>query len=643
MKTQTPVIRISVTEGEGGATRDETFNQKTIRIGKAGQAHLRLNDRNVSRQHAVIEVLDSGDIRLTDLESTNGTLLNGQRVSQAVLRPGDEIQVGATKMVLNFDADFGTKTASEAFYAPPVVKDEAADTDHSALEIVTLWNEEVVAVSHFPDGAQVTAGDKPGSQVFLPSEDLGSDQMMLVTSEGGRFCVDMSSPGVSGDCLIDGKVVPIGELERRGKFLPGKKLPMDVNTRLRAKFGAFTLMISVSHLPKPLKTRLGQRFNLHDQLYTIVSLILHLLFLILITLIPEEQLKATRDPYERRSQAYKMIQVVELEKIAKQEADRKAAEEEMRKRQKEKAKAEERKLSAEEIKRAASLPAEKGSGGGGGGPRTGGGGGGGGGGGSGLGSKLSSDEARARNSAIVDTAMTRLLGQQTDLMNELMDGGGSPGRGGVGGGSGIRVIGSQGGGGGDGMGLAASGLDAFGGSLGGGGGGGFRGTPLGGGGGRGGRGGGGGGGSAGSDEFGPADLKGLTGLEKGPTGGEGSPKVKFKESAGGAPVVYAGTYSVSGELDKDTVRRYIQTKMDQIRWCYQQEVQKNPDLAGQIVLSWVIAPTGKVIGVKISSSSMGNASVESCIASRISTWQFPSPRGGGTVRVNYPFIFRVTK
>ena len=108
-------------------------------------------------------------------------------------------------------------------------------------------------------------------------------------------------------------------------------------------------------------------------------------------------------------------------------------------------------------------------------------------------------------------------------------------------------------------------------------------------------------------------------------------------------MVYSAPYSVTGELDKATVRRYIQSKMNQIRWCYQQEVQRNPNVAGQVVYKWVITPTGKVIGVKVASSSLKSPAVEKCIASRIATWRFPSPRGGGTVKVTYPFIFRVTK
>ena len=37
---------------------------------------------------------------------------------------------------------------------------------------------------------------------------------------------------------------------------------------------------------------------------------------------------------------------------------------------------------------------------------------------------------------------------------------------------------------------------------------------------------------------------------------------------------------------------------------------------------------------------MKNANVENCLASRIKTWVFPKPKGGGIVIVNYPFVFK---
>lgn len=101
--------------------------------------------------------------------------------------------------------------------------------------------------------------------------------------------------------------------------------------------------------------------------------------------------------------------------------------------------------------------------------------------------------------------------------------------------------------------------------------------------------------------------------------------------------------SVEEEQYTQEVERYIQSKLKQVRLCYQQAVQSNPNLAGQVVYQWVITPTGKAVSVKVTSTTLNSKAVEQCIKSRISKWRFPSPRGGGTFTVKYPFIFQVTE
>ena len=67
-------------------------------IGRAADAAVRLKDDGVSRKHA--KILHKGaDVVVEDLNSANGTLLNGQRVAQAVLHDGDKIQVGSTTIL----------------------------------------------------------------------------------------------------------------------------------------------------------------------------------------------------------------------------------------------------------------------------------------------------------------------------------------------------------------------------------------------------------------------------------------------------------------------------------------------------------------------------------------------------------------
>ena len=67
-------------------------------VGRGADADLRLADTGVSRSHA--QLLVEGDIvRVVDLESTNGTIVNGRRVREAVLSDGDRLDVGATSLV----------------------------------------------------------------------------------------------------------------------------------------------------------------------------------------------------------------------------------------------------------------------------------------------------------------------------------------------------------------------------------------------------------------------------------------------------------------------------------------------------------------------------------------------------------------
>jgi hypothetical protein len=71
-------------------------------IGRGEQAQLRLPDVGVSRRHARLD-FDGNQIVLTDLGSTNGTMVNNQRVSAVALNPGDLIQIGTTSLTFRVD------------------------------------------------------------------------------------------------------------------------------------------------------------------------------------------------------------------------------------------------------------------------------------------------------------------------------------------------------------------------------------------------------------------------------------------------------------------------------------------------------------------------------------------------------------
>ena len=96
---------------------------------------------------------------------------------------------------------------------------------------------------------------------------------------------------------------------------------------------------------------------------------------------------------------------------------------------------------------------------------------------------------------------------------------------------------------------------------------------------------------------------------------------------------------ILGALDKSLVDAVVRRHLNQIRYCYQRELTKNPSLGGKVVVKFVIAKDGTVSSATTKSSTLANAAVEGCINGRFMRFQFPEPKGGGIVIVSYPFLF----
>lgn len=107
-----------------------------------------------------------------------------------------------------------------------------------------------------------------------------------------------------------------------------------------------------------------------------------------------------------------------------------------------------------------------------------------------------------------------------------------------------------------------------------------------------------------------------------------------------APQVISGCrVLLRGSLDAFIIRRVIRLHLNQVRFCYEQELGKEPDLAGRVTLEIVIAKTGKVESVGLAGSTLGNSRVEACVTEAVKSWEFPAVRDGGVVVVTYPFVF----
>ena len=88
-----------------------------MKIGRSRENDIQLKDLNASRRHAMIQRVGN-DYRLTDLNSSNGTAVNGVKISKPTpLKPGDKITIGDTLFLVEGSTGGGKK-------------DELADTIH---------------------------------------------------------------------------------------------------------------------------------------------------------------------------------------------------------------------------------------------------------------------------------------------------------------------------------------------------------------------------------------------------------------------------------------------------------------------------------------------------------------------------------
>jgi len=90
-----------------GTLKDTVFplSEGEASLGRAGTNEITLNDATVSRRHCQINLTD-GQCRLTDLDSTSGTFVNGERVRVHTLAHGDQIGIGSLRCVfLQYDDD----------------------------------------------------------------------------------------------------------------------------------------------------------------------------------------------------------------------------------------------------------------------------------------------------------------------------------------------------------------------------------------------------------------------------------------------------------------------------------------------------------------------------------------------------------
>jgi diguanylate cyclase (GGDEF)-like protein len=92
------LIVISAKSAAGIGRMFKLDNSETV-LGRSTEAQFQVEDDGISRKHAKVVSLGNGNFQLVDLGSTNGTFLDGQRVSAATLYDGAKIQIGSNTVL----------------------------------------------------------------------------------------------------------------------------------------------------------------------------------------------------------------------------------------------------------------------------------------------------------------------------------------------------------------------------------------------------------------------------------------------------------------------------------------------------------------------------------------------------------------
>jgi pSer/pThr/pTyr-binding forkhead associated (FHA) protein len=636
--------------------RSEQFTREIIKIGRLASAHLVLDDEKVSRIHAVIEVSPDGAVSIIDMGSAEGTFVNGKKVSRGALATGDQITLGGLRLVVEVEgmaaapapsapaaspapvaaaaparapaaaparapaaaapapAPAPVAAPASAAAAAPVPAPAAAaaaagvparrparkriaslrpadravedlsGADDLGVELRLLWGSTLLDAATFVrPGSPVLVGHGPKCGIQVEGLPQGEFPMLRFADGDYQFAFGQGMTGVLEE---KGARTAFGELVRGRKVATDEKLPgaywvpVPRAGAVRADLGQALAIEARPRRPEKVKKPpYWERINYQFLNLFLVFFFLECAFIITANNFPYDTDVSADDLFKNPSRMAKfIIKAPEVQKPKVAEKGPKGDE----------------KKDTEPGEMAEKHKGEEGQMG-----------------------KKDAPKTNARSAPRAIDPNAKDLVKRSGLLGALGRGGGGLstvfGSGGLGGdlkgavgnmfgpvvgdsyglgGLGIRGSGSGGGGSGETIGIGAVGTKGRGGGLG------SYGTGVG-----------------GLGKKGDRDIK-----------------------------VDTGNALVMGSIDKELIRKVIQEHAAQIRYCYEQQLALNPRLQGKVSIKWIIQADGSATNPQVDdgATTLDDAKVHECMMSRITSWQFPKPKGGGVAVITYPWILRAS-
>lgn len=643
----------------------ETLSQEIIKIGRLQTSDVRLEDDKVSRMHAVIEVAAPGEVYIIDLGSASGTLVNDEKINKRKLQTGDVIQIGNKRI----HVDIITGTVAVASSPPvamaagaerhtPVVDERAMaamvdeeseprqkavpkeeedsgpkfnpfevgatrlsrtpfantvgedgpeyaliattgavpsheiETNERAIEVSVLWGDKsVLNVDYLTPARDYYVGEPNGEAVdfILGHDAIGVDRMPLCIAQGDGVTAVIPE-GAKGEVTIGEQTRSFDLMRGQGELRPSSAMagatefPVPEGGAIRIKHRDFTFIVKDVKAGK--KVAGHARIDVRPMIYVAGAALFASLVLTMFYFQPPRPRGLSSDLLSTDSRLIQFL--MEPEELEEPEPEwlngadssgggtGKAHEGEQGQMGDEKADKNRNKYGIQ-------------------------------------GPEDNPDPQMAREQAEQEAKTAGIIGTLAAMQGSFNSPTSPYGADFALGNDPMSALG------------AMTGNDigqnfGFGGL-------GLRGT---------GRGGGGlGQGTIGMGNFGTIGRGGGRGAGE---GGYGRGAGGFRGRSAGVPQVRSGGAEVRGSLSKEVIRRVVRRHINEVKFCYEQQLNARPDLQGRVTTRFVISPTGSVQSAMVASSSLRNEAVESCIVRAVRRWTFPAPDGGGVVVVNYPFL-----
>lgn len=668
-------ITFHVLEGDE-VVRSQTITEDVIKIGTLDSSHLRVEDEDVSRMHAVVEVFGPDEVHVIDLGSTVGTLVNGRKINKANLRTGDEIVLGRTRLIVEIgepgevmaeeapvsNATIGYGVQMPAPQAPPPRVQQApmssgapaaslpnpfalpgtipgaianpfatpmamaaaqsemgplenednvqyqlipsgppvnpaeVDSHEPAVEIVIMWGDYNVIHAEtlsppraFLVGEATDSKGKPATDFLIGSESIGTVSLP-VTVESGSGVAVVIPPGASGEVNIGEQRITFDELainrqlQPCGQLAGAQQYTLPSGATATVGYRGFTFVVRPGSAARRIGIGGKPRIDWSGQVWTFASAGIVALMLLMFYFLPPTASSLSLELLNADSRLVKYL--IEPPETMQEETPEWLQEDKDSGKGK-RHKDEEGQMGDKKAKKTNNKFGIEGP-------------------------KDNQDPHMAREEAKEQAANAGIIG----LLKQNVGAWNSPtspyGRDTALGNDPMSALGAL-------MGDQIGANFGFGGL-------GLRGTGR-------------GGGGTGEGTIG---LGNIGTIGHGAGGGDGSGYGRgagsFRDRNAKIPTIRTGKADVRGSLSKEVIRRIIHRHINEVRFCYEQELNQRPDLEGRVSIKFIISPTGAVQTAVIDNSTVNNAKVDNCIAQAVRRWTFPAPEGGGIVVVTYPFV-----